>query len=242
MPRKLKAAAAAIAVLGFAAAQSWAQEPAQQPWALLQRWACGNEPLGPAVAPLPAVATGDLVFLDLECGDICDAISESTQQQFGVDGPRLSHVGIVETDGGLAYVWEAWPGRGVQRVPLSLFLARVKAGEGRPEGYYVGRLSPAARASGRAALARVQALSGTPYDDRFAWDGPGTYCAKLISAGFAAAGDFRPQPMFYGRAGSRARAFWTAYFAARGLPVPDGEPGVSPLGIYLEGRTGIFLP
>jgi len=139
-------------------------------------------------------------------------------------------------------VWEAWPGRGVQRVPLRLFLARVKEGESRPGGYYLGRLSAAARARGRAALTRVQALRGTPYDDRFAWDGAGTYCAKLISDGFATAGAFRPQPMAFGSEGSRARAFWRAYFAARGLPVPDGAPGTSPLGIYLEGREGLFRP
>lgn len=37
---------------------------------------------------------GDLIFLNLDCGDLCDGIEKVTQQQFG-QSMTLSHVGIL---------------------------------------------------------------------------------------------------------------------------------------------------
>ena len=199
----------------------------------------GAAPAAP-VRALPAVETGDLVFLDLDCGAYCDAIAETTQRKLGVSGPRLAHVGIVEVERGVPFVWEAWPWHGVRRVPLRFFLERVKGGEGQPGGYYLGRLDGPYRALGLAAAARVRALEGRPFDDRFDWGGPGMYCAKLISEAFAGSGFFAPSPMYFGEEGSQAREVWKAYFAARGRPIPDGQPGASPLGLFVEGLAGLF--
>lgn len=201
----------------------------------------------PALRPLergalPAVDSGDLVFLDLDCGALCDAMADTTSEQFGVAGPRLSHVGIVEVDGGTPFVWEAWPGRGVTRVPLRVFLSRVQAGEGAPGGYYLGRLRDGSRRLGEEALSRVRRLSGLPYDGAFSWESPGMYCSKLISAAFGDPSLFSPRPMYFGREGSAARETWRAYFDARGMAIPDGQPGVSPLGLYLEGSRRLFRP
>ncbi|MBI3300427.1 MAG: hypothetical protein HYZ75_19855 [Elusimicrobia bacterium] len=193
-----------------------------------------------AARELPKVESGDILFLDFGRGPYYDAIADPTLEQFGGEGVRLHHSGVVEVEDGVPFVWEAWPGRGVSRVPLRFFLARVAGGRGQPGGYYLGRLRPEWRALGRAAAAKAKSLAGRPYDGDMAWDGPGFYCSRLISVLFEEAGIFKPRPMSFGREGTPARAFWEAYFAARGLPVPDGRPGVSPLGIYLEGRERLF--
>jgi len=189
--------------------------------------------------PLPEVASGDLVFLDLDCGALCDAMAEVTEEQFGTSGPRLNHVGIIEVEAGQPFVWEAWPGRDVARVPLREFLSRVSGGEAQPSGFYVGRLADGARALAAPALARVKAAAGAPYEPSFDWAGPGMYCSKLIAYAFGD-GLFPTRPMYFGREGSRAREVWRAYFAARGMAIPDGQPGVSPLGLYLDGQRTIF--
>lgn len=182
---------------------------------------------------LPKVESGDLVFLDLGRTPFLDAVAQATMEQYGVDGPRLHHSGIVEVLNGQAYVWESWPRKGVTRVQLRFFLERA-------QGYYVGRMRPERRAAALAALALVRSWEGRPFEEDMALGGPGFYCAQLISAAFEGAGFFKPQPMYFGREGSQARELWKKYFAQRGLPVPDGRPGVSPLGLYLEGRGELF--
>ncbi|OGR60636.1 MAG: hypothetical protein A2X36_04850 [Elusimicrobia bacterium GWA2_69_24] len=191
------------------------------------------EPQAVFAAPLPVLSAGDLVFLDLDCGALCDAIADSTIEQFGVSGPRLSHVGIVELVDGVPFVWEAWPGRGVSRVPLRFFLSRVQGGEGMPGGYYLGRLPSAWRSLGESAAARVKSFAQLPYDDDFAWGSPGAYCSKLVTLAYDGMAAFAPRPMYFGKEGSQTREVWRWYFAARGRSIPDGEPGVSPLGLFL---------
>jgi hypothetical protein len=189
--------------------------------------------------PLPQASTGDLIFLDLDCGALCDAMAEVTQEQFGRQYPRLNHVGIIEVDGGKPFVWEAWPGRGVARVPLQEFLSRVSGGEGQPGGYYMGRLAAGSRRLAEPALARIKTIAGAPYETSFGWESQGMYCSKLAAYAF---GEklFPPRPMYFGQEGSRARQVWQAYFAAQGKAIPDGQPGVSPLSVYLDGREKLF--
>lgn len=200
---------------------------------LAKTQAAASSPRFSVAAPLPVLSAGDLVFLDLDCGALCDAIADSTIEQFGVTGPRLSHVGIVELVDGVPFVWEAWPGSGVNRVPLRFFLSRVKGGEGAPGGYYLGRLPSAWRSLGEAAAQRVKAYANLPYDDGFAWDGPGAYCSKLITLAYDGMAAFAPRPMYFGKEGSVTREVWRAYFAERGRAIPDGALGVSPLGLFL---------
>ncbi len=174
--------------------------------------------------PHPPLASGDLLFLDLDCGELCDAIEEVTLEQLGVPGPRLSHVGIVEVEraSGAASLLEAWPPR-VVRTPLAAALARARSG-----GRY-----PVPALDERAAEAARRRL-GIPYDDDFLAGNGRLYCSELVHE---ATGRFRPRPMVFGRPGSPARATWERHFRGRGRPVPEGEPGLSPLGIYLEARA-----
>lgn len=175
--------------------------------------------------PLPRFAAGDLLFLDLDCGELCDAIEEVTLAQLSVTAPRLSHVGIVELGAdGTPALLEAWPPR-VMRTPLGAALARAKPG---------GRYLVHAPALGPRVAEAARHRLGIPYDEDFLPGNGRLYCSELVAE---AAPRFRPRPMAFGRPGSAARASWERYYRARGQSVPDGAPGMSPLGIYLEARA-----
>ncbi len=205
---------------------------------------CGlKRPLQPKTAGLPSLETGDLIFLDLDCGELCDAIETVTLEQFDVKGPRLSHVGIIEKVGNEVFVLEAWTRGGVQTVSLEHFLNRVSGGLNQANGFYLGRLKPAHRAIGVAAVDRIRKFLGWPYDDSFEWDPTRFYCSELVSIGFSSGGNFfRPLPMFFGSPQSASYSTWKSYYRDIGQPLPQASPGVSPLGIYLEGKRRLFVP
>lgn len=117
---------------------------------------------------LPAgLRTGDLIFLDLGGSPLCDAIEDVTLAQFDVAGPRLSHVGMIDAQGDDVQVLESWPPRGVQHIPLREFLARVPAGEGCADGFYLRRLPLADVERGQRACERLRREIGREYDDAF---------------------------------------------------------------------------
>lgn len=192
----------------------------------------------PTGAPL---RPGDLVFLDLDCGPTCEAVERVTADQFGVKGPALSHVAMVVEGGARPRVIEAWPGEGVVERSLQDLLARVRAGEGQPHGFWVARLRGGQRALGEAAAAAARRWLGRPYDDLFLPDQGRLYCAELILLAYqvaarAVAAPFKWLPMRFGRSGTPERAVWERYYRALGHEVPEGLPGVSPLGIFLQAR------
>jgi hypothetical protein len=214
---------------------------------LASQSACHPARLDGIRRPFPApLETGDLIFLDLDCGPLCVAIEEVTRQQYQVAGPALSHVGLIERDSdGRLWVWEAWPARaprssGVVRTPLPEVLSRVAAAEGRPGGYWVGRLRPSWRALGRAALGRVKRWVNSPYDEDFLLNNGRFYCSELIYHAFQMANQgqafFSLHPMYFGAPGTAARRTWETYYHRRNVAIPEGQPGLSPLSIYLQGR------
>jgi len=193
------------------------------------------------ISQLPPLSTGDLIFLDLDCGDLCDSIENVTLEQFEVSGPRLSHLGIVEVIDGIPSVLEAWSKGGVREVTMESFLGRVNGALNSPEGFYVGRLKPEYRSMGQEAVKRIRVQLGKPYDDVFNWAHDRFYCSELVSFGFAGMEVFKPRPMFFGKRKSKELKRWESYYQDLGVPVPDRELGISPLGIYLEGQKRLFL-
>ncbi len=193
---------------------------------------------------LSAPRAGDLLLLDLAC-PACDAIAEVTKAQFGVEGPALAHVGLVVRHQGKEAVIEAWPGSEteggeVQRVSIATFLSRTKSPWGTPRGPYGLRFGGAlATIARRAATVALRHL-GRPYDDRFLRENKGLYCAELLYEAFREANAgrefFRLTPMTFGKPRSPHREVWERYYRQRGAAVPEGKPGISPLGIYLAAR------
>ena len=186
-----------------------------------------------ACSPARVIAwqPGDLVFLDLDCGELCDAIEDVTLKQYGVEGPRLSPVGIVVQGQTDWEVLEAWDG--VQRTPLATFLGRV------PDTHWrASRLKQSWQGQVPAAIAFAEKQLGAPYDEAFLVNNGAYYCSELVVDAFASPGPAAPfenRPMYYAtETALPAGETWRAYFEKRKEPVPEKAPGQSPLGIYLS--------
>lgn len=192
-----------------------------------------------AKTPFFEFETGDLLFLDLDCGELCEAIEAVTKEQFGVPGPTLSHVGLLEKNGGI-YVYEALPEKGVVRSSLQEVLGRLK----KQNGFFIGRFRKEFRPLAQKAVELAQQKLGTPYDDTFSPQSSGTYCSKLMLRLFDEANHHRPffrmKPMYFGKPGSQAHKIWDTYYQKRNRPMPEGKPGISPLGLYLQGKDRFF--
>ena len=179
-----------------------------------------------------ALRPGDLLFQDLDCGPLCDAIETVTQ---GAYGSNFSHMGIVsELDGDSATIIEA-VGEGVGGTPLAEFLARSQDDAGRPK-VLVGRLNQEYRALIPKALEVAQSFIGVPYDKVYTMDSSELYCSEMIYECFRIANGgeavFELNPMtFIDPKSGKTFPAWTDYYAALGVPIPEGEPGLNPGGI-----------
>ena len=131
--------------------------------------ACSSHKSPRTAVSLPSdIHSGDLVFLDMDCGDLCQAIEDVTLEQFEVKGPRLSHVGMIEVEAkGEAFVWEAWPEGGVHKVTLRKVLERVAQAENKAGGFYIGRFRDFYRKTATRALQRIKKFEGKKYDEDF---------------------------------------------------------------------------
>jgi len=176
---------------------------------------------------------GDFLFLDLDCGGLCDAIEAVTE---GANGQDFSHLGIVHLKNDSVFVLEAM-GNSVRLTPLPRFLSYTE----KPP--IQARLKPEFRKLIPAAMKFGLSQIGKPYDDAFLPDNGRYYCSELIYDAFQEANQkqplFRLEPMTFRRPGSPDFfPVWTDYYAKLGIPVPEAVPGCNPGGIsrseYLE--------
>lgn len=183
--------------------------------------------------------SGDFLFLDLDCGPLCDAIEAVTQ---GYEGQKFSHVGMVWIKQDSVYVIEAI-GKAVVLTPLSKFLAYSS----KPAYHFRLKQSQGLELENaiRFALSKI----GTPYDDVFLPDNGKYYCSELLFDAFQSANSgnnpFRLEPMEYRVPGTlEVFPVWKAYFEKKGIPVPQGLPGCNPGGLSRSpslqfiGKTG----
>jgi len=176
-----------------------------------------------------AIKQGDLLFQDLDCGPLCDAIEKVTT---GCYGANFSHVGIIAKDNsGKFLVIEALQ-NGVETTPLQTFLGRSSDANGQPK-VVVGRLKPALGYLIPPALKEAHALKGKPYDKVFTIDNESYYCSELIYEIFLRANDNKPvftlRPMTFKDPNTEvALAAWEEYFSKLGVPIPQGQPGINP--------------
>lgn len=171
--------------------------------------------------------TGDLLFMDLDCGSFCQAIKKVT---YGVDGTHPSHVGVVYIKDGKTLVIEA-DTKGVILTPIDSFLHRSVDAKGNPK-VFAGRLKPEYHQEIPQAITRMLALLGKPYDFAFDIDNDCYYCSELVYKGFldnSGKPVFKLEPMTFNDPDTKVIfPIWDEYFKNLSIPVPEGKPGLNP--------------
>jgi len=176
--------------------------------------------------------TGDLLFQDLDCGPLCDAIEKVTT---GYQGANFSHVGIVAKDDTGNFVVIEAVSTGVETTELQTFLNRSVEAGGRPK-VVAGRLKKSYQHLIPDVLEEAFALEGKPYDKLFVINSDAYYCSELIYEIFLRANNNSPvftlQPMtFKDPQTGQILLTWQEYFSQLEVPVPEEQPGINPGGI-----------
>ncbi len=182
----------------------------------------------PIFQALPQLQEGDLLFQDLDCGPLCDAIEAATE---GVEARDFSHVGIAARVHGRMMVVEAF-GTAVQAIDQDAFFLRSgKVVVGRP-------LRTHRRVARRAAQDAVNFM-GIPYDDAFLPDTAKLYCSELVALSYERANHdvpffAAPSMTFKDPRTNLYFPAWVRYYAELELPIPEGQPGCNPGGLSRE--------
>jgi len=182
---------------------------------------------------------GDLLFQDLDCGPLCDAIEAVTE---GVAGKDFSHVGLVYVQHDSVFVIEA-SGQDVHLTPVARFFDRSRDSAGHFK-IVAGRVKKPYRALAAAAVSYALSQEGTPYDAAFLYDNGKYYCSELVYDAFMHANGgkpfFRLYPMtFKDPAAGKTFPVWEQYYTDLQMAIPEGAPGCNPGGISRSGRIRI---
>src|SRR5690554_5498277 len=166
------------------------------------------------------IKNGDLLFIDVKCGAMCDAINAVTE---GFEGKDFNHVGMVYFENNQDfYVYEAIS-KGVVKTPLNDFINRT-------DDVYKGMIKKPFQHLIPLAAAFCEAQLGVPYDDDFLYDA------------FLYANDNQPFvqlfPMTYKEPDSEEFfPVWVEHFTKQGIEIPEGLPGCNPGGMSLDEKV-----
>jgi uncharacterized protein YycO len=167
---------------------------------------------------------GDLVFQDLDCGPLCDAIETVTE---GYQQRDFSHVAIIIKENNRLRAIEAI-GTEVRTISIdSLFQRTPNANK-----YLVMRLNdeyqPYCSGISKKALQYV----GKKYDDRFIMNNDSLYCSELVFEVYNSAIKtqlFDLQPMTYKEPGTNKYfSAWVEYYKSLRSFIPENLPGINP--------------
>ena len=165
---------------------------------------------------------GDLLFQDLDCGPLCDAIEAVTE---GAEGRDFSHCAMVVQVGDSLKVVEAI-GTEVSITSLADFKLRSNK-------IWAARLKPKFQHLIPRAAKFAQAQIGKPYDEVFLLNNDRYYCSELIYESFKAANYgkavFELSPMTF-KQPKTAKFFpaWVDYYKPLKCPIPEGKLGLNP--------------
>lgn len=191
-------------------------------------------PVTAAAVELKDLKNGDILFQDLDCGPMCDAIEAVTEGYQGLD---FSHMGMVYLRNDSILVIESI-GKGVMLTPVDQFLKRTK------KEHLVGRLKPKYAGLIPQALGYSLLCMGMPYDDDFLYGNGKYYCSELIYDAFKHANGGKPFfklfPMTYKEPGTdNFYPVWEHHFKQLNLSIPEGLPGCNPGGMSQSGKIRI---
>lgn len=178
---------------------------------------------------------GDLIFQDMDCGPLCDAIEAVTQ---GYNGNDFSHMGMVYHRNDTLYIIEA-AGKAVRLNMYDKFAKNTK------KPMYVGRLKKQHLKLIPQAIDFSLKQLGVPYDEEYLYDNGAYYCSELIYDAYMFANGgrrfFRLYPMTYKQPGTNAFfPAWVNYYKTIGKEIPEGKPGCNPGGMSTSDKIIII--
>jgi Permuted papain-like amidase enzyme, YaeF/YiiX, C92 family len=170
---------------------------------------------------------GDLLFQDLNCGDLCNAIEAVTK---GVNGKHFSHCAMVVKINDTLKVVEAI-GSYVQQNTLYNFFAR-SGDTNTVKNITIARVNKAnASVIKKAAIFAINQI-GKPYDDEFILNNNKWYCSELVYEAYKDANNkpfFELEPMtFKDPTTNTYFPAWIDYYNVLNKPIPEGKLGINP--------------
>ncbi len=173
---------------------------------------------------------GDILFQDLDCGPLCDAIKQVTASYGNY---HFSHLGLVYKDSMDSVCVIEAIGTEVQCTPLRTFLNRSLNTQKKPKVIAMRTDFSLTQIDSSVIIALSQLSK--PYDDYFLPNNDKWYCSELIAYAFNTAMHetiFEQTPMTYKTAGSPdIMPVWIEYFKNLNMAVPEGIPGCNPGGM-----------
>ena len=183
---------------------------------------------------------GDLLFQDLNCGPLCDAIETVTQ---GVDGKKFSHCAMVVKQNDSLKVVEAIGGK-VQINSLYNFFKRSEDTL-TIKNITIARTNKLNAESLRQASDFALKQVGQPYDDAFILNNGKWYCSELVYEAFKTANQqkefFLLAPMTF--KDPKTKNFfpaWVDYYKELHQPIPEGALGINPGSISRSDKLSIL--
>ena len=179
---------------------------------------------------------GDLIFQDMDCGPLCDAIEAVTE---GYNGNDFSHMGLVYHRNDTIYVIEA-AGKAVRLTTLEKFSKNTS------KPMYIGRLKKEYKKLIPNAISFSLLQLGVPYDDGYIYNNGSYYCSELIYDAFMFANGGKPFfqlfPMTYKQPGTNDFfPAWVEYYSVLGVEIPEGLPGCNPGGMSMSDTIEIIF-
>jgi hypothetical protein len=183
---------------------------------------------------------GDLIFQDLDCGPLCDAIEKVTE---GYNGSEFSHIGLVVPDSSGELVILEAISSGVQLTPVNKFLNRSSDKNGNPKAV-VGRLKKNFQVLIPRFVKEAKFYLGKPYDNIYIITNDSYYCSELIYLSSMKANNDNPlfelHPMtFKNPQTNNFDPAWVDYYKDLNEKIPEGKPGINPGGISLSDKIEI---
>ncbi len=170
---------------------------------------------------------GDLLFQNLNCGELCDAIEAVTD---GVYDREFSHCAMVIDINDTLKVIEAI-GTKVQVNSLQNFFSR-SGDTSTIQNITVGRVKHQYENLIPEVISNAKQLVGQPYDNEFLLDNGKWYCSELIYEIFKEANnkDFFELKAMTFKAPETNTFFpvWVSYYKDLNKEIPEGQPGINP--------------
>jgi hypothetical protein len=171
---------------------------------------------------------GDLLFQDLNCGDLCDAIETVTQ---GINGRDFSHCAMVVKMGDSLKVIEAI-GSQVQVNTIQDFFAR-SGDTDTIRNIVIARVHPSYDPILKRAIMYAKEQIGQPYDDEFLLNNGKWYCSELLYESFKSGNNqkefFVLEPMTFKDPTTKSYfPAWIDYYKKLNAEIPEGKYGINP--------------